>query len=61
MNKELRRALDEQKKALWELHQLLLGVGYALTVVQELARSVSELQGALEEVVTSEAQVDKER
>ena len=61
MNKELRKALDEQKKVLWELHQLLLGVGYALTVVQELARSVSELQGALEEVITSEAQVDKER
>jgi len=61
VNKELRRALDEQKKALWELHQLLLGVGYAFTVVQELARSVSELHKTVEEVITSEAQVDKER
>jgi len=61
VNKELRRALDEQKKALWELHQLLLGVGYALTVVQELTRSVSELQGALEEVITSEAQGNEGR
>ena len=61
MNKELRRALDEQKKALWELHQLLLGVGYALTVVQELARSVSELHKTVEEVIASEAQGDEGR
>ena len=59
MNKELRKALDEQKKALWELHQLLLGVGYALTVLQELARSLSELNRVLEEVTQGEAQGDK--
>jgi len=61
MNKELRRALHEQKKALWELHQLLLGVGYALTVLQELARSVSELHNSVAEVITSEAPGDKGR
>jgi len=61
VDRELRRALDEQKKALWELHQLLLGVGYALTVLQELARSVGELHETVTEVITSEAQVDKER
>ncbi|MCD6261173.1 MAG: hypothetical protein J7J28_05260 [Thaumarchaeota archaeon] len=57
--KELRRALDEQKKALWELHQLLLGVGYALTVLQELARSLSELNRTLEEVTQGEAEGNK--
>jgi len=59
VNRELRKALDEQKKALWELHQLLLGVGYALTVLQELARSLSELNRVLEEVTQGEAQGDK--
>ena len=59
MNKELRKALDEQKKALWELHQLLLGVGYTLTVLQELARSLGELNRVLEEVTQGEAQGDK--
>ena len=59
MNRELRRALEEQRKAVWELHQLLLGVGYALTVMQELARSLGELNKVLEEVSTDEAQGDK--
>jgi len=59
VNKELRKVLEEQKRALWELHQLLLGVGYALTVLQELARSLSELNRILEEVTQSEAQGNK--
>jgi len=59
VNRELRRALEEQRKAVWELHQLLLGVGYALTVMQELARSLGELNKVLEEVSTDEAQGDK--
>jgi len=59
VKRELRKVLDEQKKALWELQQLLFAMGYTLTVLQELSRSLGELNKVLEEVCTDETKGDK--